>query len=516
MVKISFIFFLSVFPFLLSGQIEVCDNGIDDDNDGLIDFNDDDCTCDIVSSVSLITNPSFEELDCCPSDKSQLNCATGWEQASAPTTDLAHLCDWAGVDDYPPPLPFPDGEAVLGFRDGRLSSSDPLDAFWKEYAGACLKSPMLADTLYRFEFDLGFVDAEISPPINVTLFGTSSCDNLPFGVGDVAFGCPTNSPEWKRLGDVRVDGGSGDTWVKAFIDVVPDEDILAIAIGPDCDPVPSDNVIYYYFDNFRLVDLASFDLQITERLHPCNPNFTLSIPENTDFEYQWYLSGVALSGETAPQLSQNYEAGAYQVRILSGISCRISATYNYAIPVYNGADTIAICEGESYTFGDQVLTTSGSYQHTFMTDDACDSIVELELEVIGQTYDTIEKTIAPGEVFEIGDNSYTDEGEYTLSVPSALMCDSLLLLKLSHYQVYIPNVFSPNADGLTDGFQPQGALSEVTSYDMKIFDRWGNLIFQGEVWDGSDYPTDIYVYIIEVKFVNGKTSPYYGSLTLLR
>jgi len=503
-------------PYFLSSQIEICDNGIDDDNDSLIDINDDDCVCQVVSSVSLISNPSFEELDCCPTDKSQLSCATGWKQASAPTTDLIHLCDWGGVEDYPPPIPFPDGEAVLGFRDGRLSSSNPLDAFWKEYAGACLTSPMLADTLYRFEFDLGFVDAEISPPINISLFGATSCDALPFGVGDVAFGCPTNSLDWIRLGDVWVDGGSGDTWIKAFIDVIPDQDIYAIAIGPDCDPVPSSEVIYYYFDDFHLIDLASFDLQITESLHPCDQGFTLSIPENIDFEYQWYLSGIALIGETAAELSRNYGAGTYQVRILSGSSCRISSPYEYIIPIINSSDTITICVGESYVFGEQVLMTSGAYVNTFLTRDACDSIVALELEVIGQQYDTIEKTIAPGEVFEFRDNNYTDEGEYALTVPSALSCDSLLLLKLSHYKVYIPNVFSPNNDRLTDGFQPYGALDVVTSYDMKIFDRWGSLIFQGAVWDGSDYPTDIYAYIIEVKFTNGKSTPFYGSLTLLR
>ena len=30
---------------LLSAQIEICDNGIDDDNDSLVDLNDPDCAC---------------------------------------------------------------------------------------------------------------------------------------------------------------------------------------------------------------------------------------------------------------------------------------------------------------------------------------------------------------------------------------------------------------------------------------------------------------------------------------
>ena len=39
---------------------EICDNAIDDDNDGLIDLNDSDCACILVEPVSLIPNPSFE------------------------------------------------------------------------------------------------------------------------------------------------------------------------------------------------------------------------------------------------------------------------------------------------------------------------------------------------------------------------------------------------------------------------------------------------------------------------
>jgi hypothetical protein len=40
---------------------EICDNAIDDDNDGYIDINDPDCICEIVKPESLIPNPSFEE-----------------------------------------------------------------------------------------------------------------------------------------------------------------------------------------------------------------------------------------------------------------------------------------------------------------------------------------------------------------------------------------------------------------------------------------------------------------------
>lgn len=517
MFKIRKIIFICLtIPHFIIGQVEICDNGIDDDNDNAIDINDNDCKCQIASSTSLIPNPSFEETNCCPDAKSQLFCASDWIQASLPTIDFIHECGWLGVKEYPPPRPFPDGKGLLGFRDGRFSSTDTLDAYWKEYAGACLLSPMLADSFYRFQFDIGFVNPEISPPINVSLFGTTECANIPFGQGNVAFGCPSNSPNWMKLGDVLVSGGSGDSWVKTFIDILPDSDIAAIAIGPDCDPIPSSSIIYYYFDNLHLIDLASFDLQITEHSHPCDQDFTLSVPENIDFEYQWYLSGIALEGETYPKLKRNYGVGSYQVRILSGSSCRLSSPYNYIIPSYSTSDTISICNGDSYTFGESKLTSSGEYIETFHTQDFCDSIVTLQLEVIGEVYDTVEIIIAPGETIELEGINYSEEGEYSIAIPSSLGCDSLILLKLSEFDVYIPNIFSPNNDNVNDLFHPMASSNEVTSYSMRIYNRWGNTIFEGDIWDGGIWPSDIYIYSIDVAFTNGESTTFYGSVTLLK
>lgn len=57
---------------------EICNNAVDDDNDGLIDLNDPDCVCEVLEPISLIPNPSFEDMNCCPNDRSQLNCAAVW------------------------------------------------------------------------------------------------------------------------------------------------------------------------------------------------------------------------------------------------------------------------------------------------------------------------------------------------------------------------------------------------------------------------------------------------------
>ena len=121
---------IASFPFQLGGLFhlppaapEICENARDDDGDGLTDLNDPDCACRIVKPESLIPNPSFEERTCSPVDRSQLNCAETWIQASEATTDYLHTCGWMGWPNFPPPLPFPDGEGCVGFRNGRFGNN---------------------------------------------------------------------------------------------------------------------------------------------------------------------------------------------------------------------------------------------------------------------------------------------------------------------------------------------------------------------------------------------------------
>lgn len=527
LIKIGFcLFLLSQFgftylpnfnqPFLMD---EICDNGIDDDMDGLIDLNDPDCDCEVVEPVSLIPNPSFEDLNCCPDDRSQLDCAEAWIQASEPTTDLIHTCDYMGWDDFPPPLPFPDGEGIMGFRDGRVRQGD-LQANWKEYAGACLLSPLEADSTYRFEFDVGFVSSQKSPPINITFFGTTNCNNLPFGIGNENLGCPTNGPGWVKLGSTLLSGGAGNKWVKGVIEVVPTEDIAAIAIGPACPLVPTDVSLYYFFDNLLLADINFFDLKMETVSHPCRDDFLLNVPENADFTYQWFKDGIALIGETFSQLTKMYGEGEYQVMIDDGEVCRVSVSYDFKVPIFNKTQFETICKEETYLFGGEELSESGVYLDTIITADSCTQIVSLNLNVLGTFADTVQAHIFEGETYTTDGYSFKEEGEYLLSLISPEGCDSLVLFQLDYFNVFFPNAFSPNDDGINDVFKIFSAHGLVENVDMTIFDRWGGLVSKGSDWNGrfneKIVDTGVYVYLANVTMIDGLTRQFSGSVTVIR
>lgn len=510
----SFFLFLTIQVSLLA-QVEICDNGLDDDGDGLVDLNDSDCACPVIAPISYIPNPSFEDTDCCPNNRSQLNCATGWIQASEATTDYLNTCDYLGWPEFPPPRPFPDGNGIVGFRDGRVSRGSIFQN-WKEYAGACLLQPLLADSFYRFQFDVGFVNSISSPPITITFYGTTLCENLPFGLGNEDFGCPSNDPNWKILGEVRVSGGGRNVWVNTFIDIVPDEDISAIAIGPACAPAVINSSLYYYFDNLTLAELSSFNLRISETAHPCNEDVSLTIPSNPGFQYQWYLDGVALVGEVSSDLSQLYGEGSYEVRILDGARCRVSSAFEYRIPVVEEFVYQTICAGEELSFGEGMIDQSGVYYDTLKNQNNCDSIVRLELTVVEQLMDTVVASIFAGETYPVGGQRFGQEGRYPVLLESAIGCDSLVLLDLTTFELYIPTAFSPNGDSVNDVFRPFAQDDRIVSLSMKIYDRWGGLLSLGTTWDGGVAAPGVYVYLIDVVFSDGTVKTLTGDVSLMR
>jgi len=516
---------------------EVCDNALDDDSDGLIDLNDPDCDCILVEPESLIPNPSFEDMNCCPTSRSQLNCSDVWIQASEPTTDYLHTCGWMGWDNFPPPLPFPDGEAIMGFRDGR-NFQERSEFNWKEYAGACLKGPLKANEKYRFQFYIGFVDGQSSPPIDVTFYGTADCNNLPFGVGAEDFGCPTNGPGWVRLGSRRV-SGFGPSWLLTSIDVTPPDDIHAIAIGPSCLPTSSAQSTYYFFDNLVLDDLRSFEFVITPgtldnesspsgESHPCSENFTLMLPEEEGLDYQWYKDGIALLGETSYQLSKMHGDGDYQVVTSLGGSCNVTKEYNYIKPTITFSHDILLCAGEHYNFGSETITTSGDFTNTFISQDGCDSTVILHVDTLGMIEASIDVKIFEGELFHVENYRFSRSGTHDALLMSAQGCDSLLHINLAYYKVYIPNIFSPNGDGQNDYFNisETNELQEIRR--LKILDRWGQEVFDGKDlinnesngWDGLIYGRQtaqgVYRYVAQILMDDGKERVISGDVMVVR
>ncbi|MBI3510101.1 MAG: gliding motility-associated C-terminal domain-containing protein [Bacteroidetes bacterium] len=92
--------------------------------------------------------------------------------------------------------------------------------------------------------------------------------------------------------------------------------------------------------------------------------------------------------------------------------------------------------------------------------------------------------------------------------------------------IYVPNAFTPNADGINDIFFAQGIGLDPEKFQMWVFDRWGNLIFTStdinKGWNGcvqghSDIcQEDVYVWKIKAVDVLGKKHSLIGHVSLIR
>ena len=89
----------------------------------------------------------------------------------------------------------------------------------------------------------------------------------------------------------------------------------------------------------------------------------------------------------------------------------------------------------------------------------------------------------------------------------------------------LPNVFSPNNDGVNDGFRAYFADRCIPDdFTLEIYDRWGGLIYRSQdpnaAWDGRFRgklnPQGVYIYRCRAVFPNGKTLEEKGDVTLLR
>lgn len=121
-------------------------------------------------------------------------------------------------------------------------------------------------------------------------------------------------------------------------------------------------------------------------------------------------------------------------------------------------------------------------------------------------------------------------GSYTvcLEASNASGCiDSICqdILIYDEFLIYVPNAFTVDGDGLNEVFMPIVSGHDPLTYELMIFNRWGELIFESHFnqvgWDGShkSIPAkqDVYVWKLKVKKLNnGELKTYYGHVTLLR
>lgn len=119
-------------------------------------------------------------------------------------------------------------------------------------------------------------------------------------------------------------------------------------------------------------------------------------------------------------------------------------------------------------------------------------------------------------------------GTYSVIVTGQDICTAtdtgVVTLDSSCRELMFPSAFTPNNDGLNDRFGPMGSVAAAKSYSLRIYDRWGQIVFTSknptEQWDGRPYGkagnTSLFTWFCEYVLPGQSKSTKKGTVLLIR
>lgn len=127
--------------------------------------------------------------------------------------------------------------------------------------------------------------------------------------------------------------------------------------------------------------------------------------------------------------------------------------------------------------------------------------------------------------------AFRDTGMYEVKQivthPSGCMDTLIQIIDVKpEVRYHLPNAFTPNGDALNDTYLGVGLLEGATAFDMTIWNRWGEMIFQtdnpDEGWNGrkfnngADSPNGVYVVLVTFRGPRGEKFEFKTFATLIR
>lgn len=238
------------------------------------------------------------------------------------------------------------------------------------------------------------------------------------------------------------------------------------------------------------------------------------------YTYEWIFGNGESSTEAEPTHIYT-EPGLYNVglKVTTPQGCESISNANYQVRVLNAPEAEIFANPTSTDIKNPIIDFYGNFGDAvswqWFFGDGRDSS-----NVNNITYTYADTGTYRVKLFETGSNGCIDSAFVNIRINP-------------NYDIKIPNVFIPNTNGSNGGrynsknpdnsvFFPY--MEYVEDYHLMIFNRWGELVFESKDinigWDGyyknELAQADVYVYKIEVQFINGKRETKVGDLTLLR
>jgi len=272
--------------------------------------------------------------------------------------------------------------------------------------------------------------------------------------------------------------------------------------------------------SYTLEDIPLIDFELGIKDFDCDDEFTsIEVIGDNIYNYPLYINDIEVILDENNQII-NLVPGSYRLSYEINETCIIHLD---EIEIVNPNETQINLNIESAVlkYGDLLELTLDITSEIAITGFSIDWKVINYFECT-ETYDegqckTITITAEENEVVEV---TFTNSRGCTKSLIVEIRVDDTV-------DLYIPNVFSPNGDGINDFFNIKSNHKDISVNRFMIFDRWGNNVyFQQNVllsellsWNGlfgdKNAVDGVYVYLLELTTKSGKSIIKAGDVTLI-
>ena len=248
----------------------------------------------------------------------------------------------------------------------------------------------------------------------------------------------------------------------------------------------------------------------------CTPGIVtfknLSKPIDSTYTIRWNFGDGGTSNQISPVYTYS-TPGLYSVslEVTSPIGCKVSRSFKDWVRINQGSKA-------DFSYAPEKIT---QFNPTVSFTDESINTTRWQWFIGAKGYSTRQSPIY----------TFRDTGlqKVKLVVTNQFNCaDSIIKFidVVPEVTYFIPNAFTPNNDATNDVFKGKGLTENMKRFVLKIWNRWGELIFEtnnpDEAWNGrkfntgEDSPLGVYLYIVNYESPRGQPFELRGYATLIR
>ena len=273
--------------------------------------------------------------------------------------------------------------------------------------------------------------------------------------------------------------------------------------------IVKDNNGCQYSDTINLIqpELLKIELNLNPDTCSLNKGYADVIVSGgvPNYSYSWSNGSIDF-------FSDNLSEGSYDLTVIDANKCEYSESFD----IYNLASPIA-----NFSLNPSHKKFDIQLEEPFVFIDISETFTQ---KIKNWTWYFSDNSLGNDSIVQ---HSFSEIGEYQvlLEIETEYNCFDTISksVVIDNYNLWIPDTFTPNDDGINDSFKPYGV--GIKEYKIQIFSRWGELIFFSEDinngWDGISKNNNTsmkgsFTYYIEVVNVYNEFYKYEGIIKLIR